>query len=445
MKRAALYIRVSTEEQARNGLSLDDQKNTLEQYAKSHGFIVSGIYEDAGISARKPYKKRPALLRLLDDVKEKKIDLILFTKLDRWFRNVGNYYAVQDILDTYGVHWKAILEDYETITSSGRLKVNIMLSVAQDEADRTGERIKFTFAEKRARNEPVSGHVPTGYMIQDKRVVKDPALEPAISAFFDYYIKYGGVSKAIDYVAETYGFRMQYQLASMILEKRAYCGDFNGISCPAYITEAQHEYIISSRTRYTRKTKYNNIYLFSGLVVCGECGRRMIHRMHKYKNRQNAECNCAGHYQRAGCPNKSNIRETEIEQYLLDNIESFLGSMEAIYNEQIRAMPTRDISSEISALRRKLLRLKDLYINELIEISDYKMDFSKYTQEILRLEKIRDSAPKSLDNIKKIVCTGWKNVYQELERQQKRAFWRAIIKEIRVYSEHRIEFDFLTT
>ena len=173
MKRAALYIRVSTEEQARHGLSLEDQKNNLTQFSKSHGMKIAGIYEDAGISARKPYKKRPALLRLLEDCKAGKIDLILFIKLDRWFRNVGNYYAVQEILDQYNVSWQATQEDYETTTASGRLKVNIMLSVAQDEADRTSERIKFVFEGKRARLEPLTGNIPFGYKIEGKAFKKD--------------------------------------------------------------------------------------------------------------------------------------------------------------------------------------------------------------------------------------------------------------------------------
>ena len=118
MTRAAIYCRVSTEEQARNGLSLGDQRATLEQYAKSKGMTIVDIYEDAGISARKPYKKRPAILRLLEDVKQKKVDIVLFTKLDRWFRNVGNYYAVQEILDANGVSWQATQEDYETATAA---------------------------------------------------------------------------------------------------------------------------------------------------------------------------------------------------------------------------------------------------------------------------------------------------------------------------------------
>ena len=89
--RAALYIRVSTEEQAKHGLSLPEQRNALLKYAEINGMDVAGVYEDAGISARKPYKKRPALLRLLEDCSSGKIDVILFVKLDRWFRNVSGY------------------------------------------------------------------------------------------------------------------------------------------------------------------------------------------------------------------------------------------------------------------------------------------------------------------------------------------------------------------
>ena len=76
------------------------------------------------------------------------IDLIIFTKLDRSFRSVRDNHAVQAILDKNNVVWRAILEDYQTETADGRLKVNIMLSVAENEADRTSERIKFVFANR---------------------------------------------------------------------------------------------------------------------------------------------------------------------------------------------------------------------------------------------------------------------------------------------------------
>lgn len=148
IKRAALYIRVSTDEQAREGYSLQAQKDNLIKYVKENNYAIVDIYADEGISARKSYKKRKEFMRMLEDVKANKIDIILFIKLDRYFRNIGDYYKTQEILDQFKVGWKATLENYDTTTANGRFYVNIRLSMAQDEADRTSERIKFVFDNK---------------------------------------------------------------------------------------------------------------------------------------------------------------------------------------------------------------------------------------------------------------------------------------------------------
>lgn len=107
-KRVALYVRVSTQEQKKHGLSVDSQITALKEYCTKKKYTVVDVYSDAGISARKKYTKRPELLRLLGDCEQKKIDLILFTKLDRWFRSVADYYEVQSILEKVKVPWKAI-------------------------------------------------------------------------------------------------------------------------------------------------------------------------------------------------------------------------------------------------------------------------------------------------------------------------------------------------
>ena len=83
-RRAALYIRVSTEEQARKGYSLPAQKEDLEEYARKNGYAIAGYYIDEGKSARKKYTKRKEFMRMLEDVRAGKIDVILFIKLDRW-------------------------------------------------------------------------------------------------------------------------------------------------------------------------------------------------------------------------------------------------------------------------------------------------------------------------------------------------------------------------
>lgn len=442
--RAALYIRVSTEEQARHGLSLAEQKAALVKYAAAHSFAVAGIYEDAGISARKPYTRRPALLQLLEDCKAGKIDVILFIKLDRWFRNVGNYYAVQDILDQCSVSWQATEEDYETTTAAGRLKVNIMLSVAQDEADRTSERIKFVFAGKRARNEPIGGRIPTGYLIEGKQIVKDPATAPAIEAYFAHYLKYGSITAAIDYVAEHFGLHLKYQLASAILSKPAYYGDFNGVECPAYITQEQHENITAGRRRTVRKTAQNRVYLFSGLLSCGECGARMGGRTHKIGGVEKAEYNCPSHYQKKGCGNRTNIRESAIETYLLDTIDQRFCQYKASLSSAKKETSSGH-SAEMAKLKRKLSRLKELYLNELITLDEYRKDYTPIMERLAQFQQSGKQAKRHapVESIDRILCAGWKETYKELTRPEQRAFWRMVLGEIRVYPDRHIEYDFL--
>lgn len=119
--------------------------------------------------------------RLLDDIKADKVDLVLFIKLDRWFRNVPEYYKTQDILEAHHCGWKAILEDYDTTTANGRMVIGIMLSIAQQERERTSERIRFVYEQKAKQGVCMFGgkSTPLGYKIEvidgARRLVKDPA------------------------------------------------------------------------------------------------------------------------------------------------------------------------------------------------------------------------------------------------------------------------------
>lgn len=443
MQRVALYIRVSTEEQAVHGLSVEAQQKALDDWAKQEGHKVVGHYIDNGISARKPASRRPELQRLLSDVRTGKIELIAFTKLDRWFRNVSEYYKVQDVLDQHKVAWKTIHEDYDTTNASGRLKVNIMLSVAQDEADRTSERIKRVFDLKRARGEPVSGHVPTGYKIEGKAVVKDPAVEEAVTAFFQQYLAFGSIVGAIDFVADHYGLQLKYQLASAMLSKSAYWGDFNGVECPAYITRDEAERIAASRRRISRKTKSDRVYLFSGLLLCGECGARMGARTHKFGGVEKAEYNCPGHYQKKGCGNRTNIRESTIEDYLLDTLEYRFAAYKAFRFNTSNAKAV-NYGAEIAKQKRKLAKLKELYINDFLTLEEYRADYQPLMEKISSLEAARKQySNPNIDALDKVLFEGWRTAYSDLDRLERKAFWRMLLADIRVYPDRHLEYKFL--
>ena len=135
--RTGAYIRVSHEEQVKHGYSLDAQRENLEQFIKENRLKLVDFYMDEGISARKNPQKRKEFKRMITDVEAGNLDLIIFIKLDRWFRNIQEYYIAQQILEKNNVQWVATMEDYDTTTASGRLNLNIRLSIAQDEADRT--------------------------------------------------------------------------------------------------------------------------------------------------------------------------------------------------------------------------------------------------------------------------------------------------------------------
>ncbi len=105
VERCAIYIRVSTTEQMMHGKSLEAQKEYLTNYAREHNMAVVGVYADEGKTARKELKKRKAIHSLLQDVEAGKIHAVIFWRIDRWFRNLSDFYKVQDILDNHNVRW----------------------------------------------------------------------------------------------------------------------------------------------------------------------------------------------------------------------------------------------------------------------------------------------------------------------------------------------------
>lgn len=130
--RVVKYIRCSHDDQVLHGDTLDAQNAILDEFITLNRMQLVDTFIDEALTARKKFTKRKEFVRLLDGVKRHDFDLIIFTKLDRWFRNIGDYHRIQEILDANGVQWKAVTESYDTTTTNGRLYINIRLSVAQD-------------------------------------------------------------------------------------------------------------------------------------------------------------------------------------------------------------------------------------------------------------------------------------------------------------------------
>jgi site-specific DNA recombinase len=194
--RCAIYTRVSTE----NGLeqefnSLDNQREASEAYIKSQAHegwrLVRDRYDDGGYSGGS--MDRPALTKLLDDVRARKIDVIVVYKVDRLTRSLADFAKLVELFDAHDVSFISVTQAFNTTTSMGRLPLNMLLSFAQFERAITGERIRDKVAASKKRGIWMGGAVPLGYRVQDRAlyVVEDQAA--FIRDLFRRYLELGSV------------------------------------------------------------------------------------------------------------------------------------------------------------------------------------------------------------------------------------------------------------
>ena len=427
VQRAALYIRVSTEEQAMHGLSLTAQRDTLAQYAQENGLKVVGIYTDEGITARKKYRNRAAFMRMLEDVQANQIDIILFIKLDRWFRNVADYYEVQRILDNHRVQWIATEENYDTTTANGRLHLNIKLSIAQDESDRTSERIKFVFDNKVKRGEVISGKVPLGYKIENKKLVIDPQTAPIVQDIFQQYTVIRSVRALREYVLNKYSLVYGQTGIRALLDNERYIGRAHGQDdfCPPLISSEQFQQVqeLLSQRAQRNLARSDRVYLFTGLVRCAECGNNLSAHVvgQKYTYYR-----CTRYEKLHLCPHKKRTSELVLEQWLIDNL---ISSFEE-YNLSIEEGASR-VRPQIDELkiRRKMEKLKDLYLNDLIDRDTYERDYTALRDELRAANTPPALSKKPVDIVAIQTALA---AYSELSRQNKKEFWCRTIGRITI-------------
>lgn len=430
-RRVALYTRVSTEEQ-RRGLSLAAQLETLQAYAQRNKLHVVDVYTDEGFSARKPYKKRPEFMRMISDVQAGRLDLILIIKIDRFFRNVGDFYEVSRILEAHNVKWIATEEEYDTTTANGRLYLNIRLSMAQDEADRDSERIHFVFAGKKQRGEVLTGTVPYGYKIENKHLVPDKEKAEQVQAVYRHYLDCRSVGSTARWGREVLGLSLGTDAIRHMLKNRVYLGERHGVKdfCPAIIEREQFarvQELLLSRSQRNSSTAPKSIYLFSGLLRCAECGASMhatITKGHKYYR-------CRRHEDYHTCAHDRRVREDYIENWLLLNLAA---EMEK-HNADIRARSANRVIVDTAKIKRKMEKLKDLYLEDMIDRSVYEYDYSILRRQLEAAEKANAALPPEIDipQTKELL-----HLYPTLPAEGKKAFWNRIIKRLEIDADKNI-------
>ncbi len=282
--RCAIYTRVSTD----SGLdqefnSLDAQYDSASAYIRSqahaHWTLVRTRYDDGGFSGGST--DRPALQRLLEDVKARKVQVIVVYKVDRLTRSLADFAKLVELFDAHGVSFVSVTQQFNTTTSMGRLTLNVLLSFAQFEREVTAERIRDKVAASKRKGLWVGGMVPLGYRLNDGKlyIVEDEAKQ--VRTIFSRYLELGSVNRLVIELRER-DFRTKVRKLSndrtrggvpftqgplfYILRNRFYIGEvlYKGEICPGpqpplverELFEAAQRRLTEQRSHYiTTKTK----------------------------------------------------------------------------------------------------------------------------------------------------------------------------------------------
>ena len=433
--KAALYIRVSTEEQARHGYSVDEQKHDLAEYAKAKGYDIFGIYADEGLSARKAISRRKALQQLLNDVRAGLIDVIVIKCLDRWFRSVRDFYRVQDLLDKHNVTWECTQEQYNTATTTGRLMLNLKLTIAQNESDQTSDRVKYINEGKRRRREVIAARIPLGYRVENKHLVHDDATAAIVVDVFEYFVNHPSLYAVMHYLADQHKIIRAYSSVRKLLANKVYIGEQYGD--PEYndaiVPRELFDTVQNLLQRHERRKRTSRIYLFSGLLRCPSCGCFLGVQCHSCK--QNTihyiyyRCNLS--FRHTICQNRFYVAEAALEQKLLSifnqELSAFIAEHKAGQAEIISINRTKFI-------REKMRKLKNLYLDELIERSEYERDYRALSRQLDNAETSTATLHRPIRSA--LLTLSTQNVpalYKNLSRSERKNFWRNYVD--------RIEFD----
>lgn len=443
-ERTAAYIRVSTAEQKLHGFSLDAQRETLKRYADTHDLEIVEWYEDEGISGRKEVRKRPALQRMMNDAEKEQFQRIIFIKLDRYFRSVGEYYACQKILDKHNILWSATNEDYDLTTATGRLLVSQKLAIAEYEADNTSERIKLVNEYKVKQGRPLFGanSCMVGFTVIDtpegKIMGHDPEKEEMAKDIIATYLRTQSLVRTVTTINDRYSADLDAQKVKRFLKSTLLYGSYRGNDsyCKPYIDKDTYDKIQELLSRNVKKAPSGREYIFTGVLLCPVCGRRLAAHTTRPKGQIYTYYRCPRRDTHGACTFRPRISEKKLEQCVLDNLETMLGAFITDFQSKAKAVKLIDTDG----IKAEMIRLNRMYQKGRLTEKEYDKEYNRAADRLKEAEITNKNASYFDPNkYQTIFNPGWKEKYALLDARHKREFWRGIIKEVHFSQNGDIE------
>ena len=382
-KIAGIYIRVSTEDQAREGFSLPEQEKRLKAMCEYKGYEIYKVYKDAGISA-KTGNYRPAFEELKEDIKNKKVNTIVVLKLDRLTRSVYDMENIMKFLDENNAYLDCANDDINTTNANGRMVARLLTTVSQNEIERTSERTKIGLSGA-IKEGNIPHKAPFGYKRLNKKLVPDPLTKDQIIRIFNLYYE----GNSYQTISNMYNKEKVFGKTNWcdgtilkILENEIYKGDFvhgKRTNNPTYyenvveplVSKELWEDCQVQKKKNSRNYKRDKEYLFLQKLKCPKCGRILGGNATRKKNG-----NVYYYYQCHSC--KMTIKENKIEETIkilladlleYDNVvnEFFLPVLKSKLDN-----PKDELKKELKNLYNKKERIKKAYIDSLFTEDEFK-------------------------------------------------------------------------
>ena len=402
-KIAGVYIRVSTEDQAREGFSLGEQEEKLLALCKFKDLEVYKVYKDAGISA-KDMEHRPQFQEMLKDMKDGKINYIVAYKLDRITRSVRDLEELISVLEQYNCFLLCDRDDVNTSTANGRFFVRMLTVLSQLEIEIVSERTKFGL-NGAIKSGHIPGQRPFGYKsADDKKMIIDNATRPYVEKIFDLYLEGKSFQQIANYFEENNIYpkkKWKDTTIQKIIDNKIYMGDYEQYKrigkqenlepivymnvVEPIISRAKWEECQRQKERNQRTYTRDRIYTFFQRLKCPNCSRIMKCKGSGGTKRKYMYYTCEHCH--------INFNENHVELLLKDFIYDLLEYDMAVkkfflpvLEDKSSNIDTSIIDKAIRELQKQRDRIKQAYIKGIVEIDDFKEDYKLIEDKLSNLE-----------------------------------------------------------
>lgn len=436
MINCAIYPRKS--KAVDNSDSMDVQIDMCRRYLDDKygsGNYTATVYDgDYGITGHST-KKRKDFQRMMRDVADRKIQLVVIQRYDRIARNTRDFCNLYHDMEINGCNLVSVSQQIDTTTPYGKNFMYMQASMAELEWALNSERRKDTirYAASIGKSILPDHSTPFGYhnaiVNGMRRLVKEDQWEDAVADLFEYYRKYRNYSATARHINQQYGTRFEIQAIKRIIRSPFYYGCYkdNDNFCEPYISKEDWQDLQQKRPVIRTAGNKRTEVLFSGMIRCPECNRlmRSCQKSHRSGNVYRYY-HCEYHSTKM-CGFAKVKSENLIEEMLLNRVDTFLAEREAAMSDQ--KSEKKHSTNNVSKYRAELDRLNTMFLKGRISEEYYDTEYLRLNDLIWQYEASRQSHD-SVKHLQEVFVSDWKEMYKDLDKLHRKFFWRDVIRQI---------------